>query len=75
VVAKGVGKVVDGPGPCACTCPTPVLVCIGIAFPPYIVAIVCLVHVLLSETDNNEEGTEKVFGSFQIIKIIITEIT
>jgi hypothetical protein len=39
---------------------TPVLVCIGIAFSPYIVATVCLMHVLLSETDNNE-GIEKVF--------------
>jgi hypothetical protein len=37
---------------------TPVLVCIKIAFSPYIVAVVCLIHVLLSETDNNEEGIE-----------------
>jgi hypothetical protein len=36
-------------------------VCIGIAFSPYIVAVVCLMHVLLSETDNNGEGIEKVF--------------
>jgi hypothetical protein len=42
-------------------CLTPVLVYIGITFPPYIVAVVCLIHVLLSETDNNEEGIEKVF--------------
>jgi hypothetical protein len=40
-------------------CLTTVLVCIGIAFSPYIVAIVCLIHVihvLLPETDDNEEG-------------------
>jgi hypothetical protein len=42
-------------------CLTPVLVCIGIAFSPYIVAVVCLICGLLSETDNNEEGIEKVF--------------
>jgi hypothetical protein len=42
-------------------CLTLVLVCIGIAFSPYIVAVVCLIHVLLSETDNNEEEIEKVF--------------
>jgi hypothetical protein len=35
--------------------------CIRIAFSPYIVAVVCLIHVLLSETDNNEEEIEKVF--------------
>jgi hypothetical protein len=33
----------------------------GIALSLYIVAVVCLIHVLLSETDNNEEGIEKVF--------------
>jgi hypothetical protein len=43
------------------TCLTPVLVCIEIAFSPYIVAVVCRIHVLLSETDNNEEGIEKIF--------------
>jgi hypothetical protein len=43
-------------------CLTPVLVSIGIAFSPYIVAVVYLIHVLLSETDNNEEGIEKVFN-------------
>jgi hypothetical protein len=42
-------------------CLTPVLVCIRIAFPPYIVAVVCLTHALLSETNSNEEGIEKVF--------------
>jgi hypothetical protein len=42
-------------------CLTPVLLCIGIVFSPYIVAVVCLIHVLLSETNNNEEGTENVF--------------
>jgi hypothetical protein len=44
------------------TCLTPVHVCIRIAFSSYIVAVVCLIHVLLSETDNNEEGIEKVFN-------------
>jgi hypothetical protein len=42
-------------------CFTPVLVCIGIAFSPYIVAVVCLTYVLLSETENNGEGIQKVF--------------
>jgi hypothetical protein len=50
-------------------CLTPVLVCIGIAFPPYIVAVVCIIHVLLSETDNNEEGIEKVFGYLKSLKL------
>jgi hypothetical protein len=61
-VSKGVG---DSPGPCACrglACLTPVLVCIGIGFSPHIVAVVCLICVLLSETDNDEEGIEKVFN-------------
>jgi hypothetical protein len=43
-------------------CLTPVLVCMGIAFSPYIVTVVCLIHALLSETDNNEEGIEKIFN-------------
>jgi hypothetical protein len=43
---------------------TPVLVCIGITFHPYIVAVACLVHVLLSETSNNEEGTETLHCRF-----------
>jgi hypothetical protein len=42
-------------------CLTPVLLCIRIAFSPYIVAVVCLIRVFLSETDNNEEGIEEVF--------------
>jgi hypothetical protein len=42
-------------------CLTPVLVYVAIAFSPYIVATVCLIHGLLSETDNNEEGIEEVF--------------
>jgi hypothetical protein len=42
-------------------CLTPVPVCIGIVFSPYTVVVVCLIHVLLSETDNNE-GVEKVFN-------------
>jgi hypothetical protein len=46
-------------------CLTPVLVCVGIAFSPYIVAVVCLVHALLSETDNNEEGIKKFFDKSQ----------
>jgi hypothetical protein len=61
VAAKGVGK---RPGPCACrglACLRPVLVCIGIDFSPNIVAIVCLTNVLLTETDNSDEGIEKVF--------------
>jgi hypothetical protein len=40
---------------------TPVLVCIGITFTPYTVTVVCLIHVLLYETDNNEEGIKKGF--------------
>jgi hypothetical protein len=59
-----VGEVGDGPGPRACrglACFTPVPLCIGIGFSSHIVAIVCLIHVFLSETNNNEEGTEKVF--------------
>jgi hypothetical protein len=39
VEVKGVG---DGPGP---RVPPPVLVCIGIAFSPYIAAAGCLIHV------------------------------
>jgi hypothetical protein len=34
----------------------------GIAFSSYIVVVVYLIHVLLSETDNNEAGIEEVFG-------------
>lgn len=47
---------------------------IRIVFSPYIVAVVCLVLVLSSEADNNAERIEKVFDSFQIVNIIITEI-
>jgi hypothetical protein len=64
VAAKGVSEVDNGPGSCTCrglTCLTPVLVRIGIAFSPYIVGIVYLIHVLSSETDDSEEGIEKVF--------------
>jgi hypothetical protein len=39
---------------------TPVLGSTRIAFSPYIIAVVCLIHVLSSETNSNEEGTEKV---------------
>jgi hypothetical protein len=35
-------------------------VCIGIDFSPYIFAVVCLIHILLTETDNSEE-IEKLF--------------
>jgi hypothetical protein len=62
VAAKGVGEVGDDRETRACrglACLTPVLVCIKIVCSPYIVAVVCLIHVLLSETDNNEEGIEK----------------
>lgn len=41
-------------------CLTPPLACVGFAFCPYIVAVVCLTHVLLSETDNDDEETDKV---------------
>jgi hypothetical protein len=57
VVVTGVGEVGDSPGPRephTCTC-------IRIAFSPYIVAVVCLIHVLLSKTDNNGGGIEIVF--------------
>jgi hypothetical protein len=43
-------------------CLTPVLVCIGIAFSPHIVAVVCLTHVLLFETANNEEEILRKFS-------------
>jgi hypothetical protein len=52
----------DGPGPCACRGLAPVLICIGIAFSPYIVAVVCLINVHLSETHKNEEAIEKGFS-------------
>jgi hypothetical protein len=38
----------------------PVLVCLGIAFSLYIVAVVFIIHILLSETGSNEETIEKV---------------
>lgn len=44
-----------------CRVLAPVLACIRIAFSPYILGVVCCVHVPLSETDNKEEGTEEVF--------------
>jgi hypothetical protein len=65
MVVKGLGEVGDSPGPPTCrgpTCLTPVPVCIRITFPPCIVAIVFLIHVLLSETNNNEEGIKNVFN-------------
>jgi hypothetical protein len=58
---RGVGEVGDGPGPRVphtCTC-------IGIALSPYIVAVVCLIHVHFSETDNNKKEIEKVFDKSQ----------
>jgi hypothetical protein len=57
-----VGEVGDGPGPRACwgfAYLKPVLVRVEITFSPHIVAVVCLIHVLLSETDNNEEDFHK----------------
>jgi hypothetical protein len=42
-------------------CLTPVLLTIGISFSLYIAAVVCLIHVVLSEADNNEQGIEEVF--------------
>jgi hypothetical protein len=59
----GMGKVGDCPWSFFCRglmCVTPVLVCIGVAFSPYIVAIVCF--VLSPENNNNEDGIGKVFG-------------
>lgn len=56
VAAKGVGKVDDGPGSRTCRgliSLTPLLVCIRITFSHYVVAAVSLIHVLLSETNNN----------------------
>lgn len=40
-----------------CTC-----VCIGIAKSPCTAAVVCLIHTLLTETDNYEEGIEEVLN-------------
>jgi hypothetical protein len=57
VAVKGVGEVGNG-----LACLTPVLVCIGIAFSPYVVAVSALYTYFLSETENSEEGIEKVFG-------------
>jgi hypothetical protein len=41
-------------------CLTLILVYVGIAFSSCNV-VACFIHVLLSETDNNEEGIVKVF--------------
>jgi hypothetical protein len=49
VVVNGVGKVDDCLGPCTCRgvmCLTSVLICTGIAFSPYIVAVVGCMHVM-----------------------------
>jgi hypothetical protein len=40
---------------------TPIFEFIGTDFSPYIVAVVCLIHVNLSQTNRNEEEIEKVF--------------
>jgi hypothetical protein len=59
--SKGGGRSRRWPRPRACrglACLATILVCIGIAFSPYIVAVVCLIHVLSSETINNKAGTE-----------------
>jgi hypothetical protein len=62
VAVKRVGKVGDDPGPLTCRdLLTPVVVCIRIAFSPKIVAVVCLIHILLSESNDNAEGIGKVF--------------
>jgi hypothetical protein len=64
VFLKGVGEVGDGRGPHVCwsfACLTCVLMCIGIAFSAYVVAIVSLTYVLICESDSNEEEIEKVF--------------
>jgi hypothetical protein len=55
MAVKGVVEASDGPGP---RVPHTCTLCVGIAFSPYIVTVVCLIHVLLSGTDNNEEGIE-----------------
>lgn len=46
-------------------CPTPVIAFIGIDFYSYVVAVNCLIHVRLSETGSNHEGTEKFFDENQ----------
>lgn len=64
-MAEGLGKVGSGPGPCTCSGLkyfTSVLVCVIIAFSLYIVSVVCLIIVLLSETDNSDGEIEKVFN-------------
>jgi hypothetical protein len=38
-----------------------VLECMGVAFSPSIVAVVCFIRVVLSEIDNSEELIEKIF--------------
>jgi hypothetical protein len=55
----------DSPGPRV----PHTLVCIGIAIYPYIVAVVCLKLLLLSETDNNEEGIEKVSHHYSPLNV------
>jgi hypothetical protein len=64
VKTKGVGKMGYFPGLCVSdTCP-----CIGFASP---IVVDCPIHLLFSETDNNDEGIEKTFGSFQIVKVVV----
>jgi hypothetical protein len=43
-------------------CLTPALIWIRIFFSSYTASIGCLIRVLLSKTDNNEERIEKVFN-------------
>jgi hypothetical protein len=56
---EGVGNVGNSPGQ-GLAILTPVLVCFKIAFSVCIVAVVCLIYVLISETDISEGGIEKV---------------
>jgi hypothetical protein len=59
VTPKGVGEM--GETAQGLDCLTPVLVCTRMAFSHYTVAVVCLLHVLLSKIDNNGEGNENFF--------------
>jgi hypothetical protein len=50
----------DCPGPGARRGLARLLVRVKIACSLYIFEVICLIHVLLSDTENNEEGTEEV---------------
>lgn len=45
--------------------------CVQIAFSPYIAAVVCLIHIILSETDNIGEVIEKVFDKNDNFKLFL----